>query len=150
MNKNHSWRVITVEHLVIEIKAISLNKITKKKSSYSSTLANNVRRSRLPNGKYEIIEMEERESISKEVKKSWQSVQNKVVEHWQVQCEAKGIKGNLPKFLMWSFDVQQTDLTWRLLGYTLGQQHDGYPPYRIWRDSLADLSILIWENIWRI
>ena len=70
MNKNHSWRVITVEHLVIEIKAISLNKITEKKSSYSSTLANNVRRSRLPNGKYEIIEMEERESISKEIKNS--------------------------------------------------------------------------------
>ena len=63
--------MITVEHLVIEMKAISLRtKITERKFSYSSTLENNVRRSQLPNGKYEIIEMEKRESISKEVKNS--------------------------------------------------------------------------------
>ena len=50
------------------------DKITERKSSYSSTLANNVGRSQLPNKKYETIEMEKRECISKEVKKSWQSV----------------------------------------------------------------------------
>ena len=44
--------------------------MTKRKFSYSSTLENNVRRSQLPNETYEIIEMEERESISKEVKNS--------------------------------------------------------------------------------